>query len=455
MSRFFDPTTVADLLSRALGPDAAAGRTVGAARAERCWPGRNGQFAFEWSFALGRGPRRTLFGVVPADTTTAESLETRVPEWTPEGPRGVCAYLPDCKLLVHSPDADPGLCQLSECLTPGRMAARLRPYWGGAVGRKSAAEPAVDCRLLGYRAGRRAAIAYRQRRRGRGSAALLGKTFRDGRGERLAELHRQLGPQLAWHSHGRVLAPSAADYLPDVRMVLFDWAVGDSATDRLEARGQIVGAAVEVLATLHRTELDGLPVFTVDEERRIMKRWHRALRHVDPSVADAAAPLLEGLLAAAETVAPAPQRTIHRDFHDRQIIVHDQTTTLLDLDTLARGDPCVDLGNLVAHLYLAALMAEPSARGFAALTRDVARQYERQLEPVNRRTLAFFSGTALFRVGAVHALRTTTRRHSAALWAQAARVLAGLRARRSASSRAPRGGPLKAGRKRSSARRPR
>lgn len=43
---------------------------------------------------------------------------------------------------------------------------------------------------------------------------------------------------------------------------------------------------------------------------------------------------------------------LHRDLHPGQIIVAGQGTGFLDLDEMARGEPELDLGNLLAHLIL-------------------------------------------------------------------------------------------------------
>lgn len=50
----------------------------------------------------------------------------------------------------------------------------------------------------------------------------------------------------------------------------------------------------------------------------------------------------------------APPMLLHRDLHDKQIVLGGDGPGLLDLDLLAAGDPALDLANLVVHLELRA-----------------------------------------------------------------------------------------------------
>jgi aminoglycoside phosphotransferase (APT) family kinase protein len=54
--------------------------------------------------------------------------------------------------------------------------------------------------------------------------------------------------------------------------------------------------------------------------------------------------------------APVPKSEetapVHRDFYDKQVLIGEKRVTLVDVDTLAWGDPALDLGNFLAHLYL-------------------------------------------------------------------------------------------------------
>lgn len=49
---------------------------------------------------------------------------------------------------------------------------------------------------------------------------------------------------------------------------------------------------------------------------------------------------------------PLTPIAVHRDFHDKQILVDGDRGTLIDLDLAALGPPALDAGNIIAHLRL-------------------------------------------------------------------------------------------------------
>jgi aminoglycoside phosphotransferase (APT) family kinase protein len=121
--------------------------------------------------------------------------------------------------------------------------------------------------------------------------------------------------------------------------------------------------------------------------------------------------------------------TVHRDFYEKQFAYSARTITLLDLDTLARGNPALDLGNLLAHLYLARLV-ETDATDSAAVDLDdlsasLVSHYRTCGGSVSDNALQFFSASSLCRLGAVHAARSETGRYTDLLWQQANDVLSG------------------------------
>lgn len=68
-----------------------------------------------------------------------------------------------------------------------------------------------------------------------------------------------------------------------------------------------------------------------------------------------------------------PMTAVHRDFHDKQVLVDDDGVGILDLDLACAGEPSVDVGNLVAHFHLRrsqGLVAEPRASEAAAAFLD-------------------------------------------------------------------------------------
>lgn len=117
------------------------------------------------------------------------------------------------------------------------------------------------------------------------------------------------------------------------------------------------GRVGAVVRTLHSSRaVDGLPGHDLAAEVAVtgglieLARTHHALR---PRVLEA---LGQDVARAATAVAlagpPARRSMLHRDLHDKQLLVDGDGVGMLDVDTLGLGDPALDLGNLLAHLDL-------------------------------------------------------------------------------------------------------
>jgi len=399
---------------------------------ERCWPARDGGLVFEWSFALGNRGRRTLFG-----KTGPKVCEERQPPLleardTAAGLRSVRVHAPQYGALIHSPDCDSAMPHLAACLDPEEMADRLRRMWPWLNECHPASSGRVDCRLLGYRPARRATIAYRTKKKGRSRVLVVGKTYANGRAEQLAPIHQRLNNQLSWHSNRRVRVPSILGQFPDLHMALLCDARGQSPGHGVRWTTREIRAVAFALAALHRSRVEGISTFSMADERKVVLRWHALLGRILPADVENTQGLVGRLLHASEQIDATTQCMVHRDFYDRQLIIGRCSTTLLDLDTLAMGHPCLDLGNLLAHVFFAGLYVADDPRGgrrhdvgeFEALSVALIRCYEASGGPiVDRQALSFYFASALFRVAAVHALRTRTRARAPAMWQAAADAL--------------------------------
>jgi len=84
------------------------------------------------------------------------------------------------------------------------------------------------------------------------------------------------------------------------------------------------------------------------------------------------------LVAARHLVARLPEAApvpIHRDFHPEQLLLAGDAIVLIDLDLYTQGDPCVDVGNFVAHLREQALREKGDVRASAAQEAAFLRGY--------------------------------------------------------------------------------
>lgn len=117
-----------------------------------------------------------------------------------------------------------------------------------------------------------------------------------------------------------------------------------------------VGVAVR---TLHSAGgVDGVPRHDLRaevENTRVLlglaRRHHaltaRAIDALERDVSRAASVI-------ADAGAVGSLRLLHRDLHDKQVLIDGEDVGMLDVDTLGMGDPALDLGNLLAHLDLRA-----------------------------------------------------------------------------------------------------
>ncbi|WP_324278236.1 aminoglycoside phosphotransferase family protein [Blastococcus brunescens] len=104
------------------------------------------------------------------------------------------------------------------------------------------------------------------------------------------------------------------------------------------------------LAALHAAPVPhGTPVHDAAAEVAVLRRWTDLSR----TWGAADVPGVEEVVRALAVAPAGPPVLLHRDLHDRQVLVADNGSVgLLDFDLLAAGEPAVDLANLLVHLEL-------------------------------------------------------------------------------------------------------
>lgn len=386
-------------------------------RIERYWPVEPDCLAVEWSFELGAYGRCALFATPtrPTDEAGPDLFEPRSSAGMLQGIRW---NVPSWRLLLHTPDCDPALTQMPACLEPpdcvrDAISTRHEPAAGGT------AAPS-DVRLLSYRARRRAAFRYQS-----GNHALAsGKTFRDGRGERVLQHHARLGEYVQRASGGEVRVAEPLGFVPELRLALFAWCASHPPTRQRPPSQEAAVGAVKVLARLHAAPPDGLPSFGPQNELAILHRWQSAIGELDDRVADSLDDLVRSLSTLPPPDGPATA-TIHRDFYGGQVLGSGGQWVLVDLDTVSRGDAATDVGNFLAHLWLDTLQSGDDAGQFASNARRALAEYRGTGGRLSRDSLRWYWASSLLRLGAVHAFRTQTAPYASALWQQAAQLMNG------------------------------
>lgn len=108
---------------------------------------------------------------------------------------------------------------------------------------------------------------------------------------------------------------------------------------------------------------------------------------------------------------PAGTVRLHRDLHDKQVLVelHGQVppVALIDFDLAAVGDPALDLANLLVHLHLRSLQGHADADRARACADAVLDAY--RPTPAVRATLPAYEELARLRLVGVYAFRPAQR----------------------------------------------
>lgn len=97
---------------------------------------------------------------------------------------------------------------------------------------------------------------------------------------------------------------------------------------------------------LQQQEVD-VPAFTAADEAATLRSWMAKAQEFGWLPDLPSESVIERLM---DT--PDPQVLLHRDLYDKQLMWDRETLSVLDLDTAARGEAALDIGNVLAHVYL-------------------------------------------------------------------------------------------------------
>lgn len=309
--------TLSALATLAVPPHIAArlGLPTGELQLGRAWPRSAEHLLLEYQDAAG--------GVVPGQWHRTTDMAER-------GLRGVT---PDSGALIALAEAG------------GAVVLQLR----GADRRLPGLAPLLrrpGARLLMHQPGRRAVV-----RLEKGEAVVFAKVVRPDRALALARsgevAHRLAG--------GAFAAPGLLGQDEQTGVVRWSALPGVALHEVADAKGAERGAraAGRALRALHEAApVSPLPGHGPADERATLARWLALTAVYAPEAAAAIAP---GVAAVGEALGDScgPLTTIHRDFYDKQILVAtDGTVGLLDFDTLASGEPALDLANALVHVEL-------------------------------------------------------------------------------------------------------
>jgi hypothetical protein len=272
-------------------------------------------------------------------------LTTVAGQWYPDATRGaeVAADTPGSTWLRgHGVVLQPGGCD--------RRLRRLAAL---------VAEPGAA--LLVHRPERRAVV----RRPGRRYAKVLPS----------AKAARALVADRAARATGAIAMPELVH--ADVEAGVLEWAEvpGRSLYDLLHDHAvplhrlaDAAGAAGRSLRALHdASPPPGIGHHDTNAEAGTAASWIQAA--VVHSTPPAGVEELFVAAAAALTATTSPTVLVHRDLHEKQVLVDGRRATLIDVDTIAAGEAALDVANLLVHLDLRVAFGLPVERAHAAAAR--------------------------------------------------------------------------------------
>jgi hypothetical protein len=241
------------------------------------------------------------------------------------------------------------------------------------------------------------------------------KVLRAGRAEAPRRRHRIARDAVGTDPRGFVI-PTVVD-IDEAASVLGLEAVAGrpmlAGPDPITA-GARCGVALREWAAVRLSDLDE---HDAADEIAVLRRWRGTTERFSTLAGDEArrySAMVDHACDALAELDDRPRALVHRDLHDGQVL-DDPTgrVALLDLDTVVRGDPALDIGNLLAHIDLAVhegrlpqRLAEAVAEAFLA---------GRAPSRSDRTAIAVYRQAARLRLVAVHSFRPSTRRAACAL----------------------------------------
>lgn len=312
----------------------------------------------------------------------------------PSAIEGIAA-LPDAGLIVRLAGLDERIPALRFVQRPRQMRPLLEPFVAAPGTKLKHVWP----ELLGHRLGKRAAVrvayeAKNKETKERIQGAVFVKMYkrRSGRGREFADALTALAAR-GFAADADVRVPALVAYLPEWEMLVMENVPGNSLAD-LEAADFAAGVrmAGRAIARLHACDLDPGRTHTAHDEIALLEGWVRLAGEVHDDLREPTASAMGAVGAALASLGDVPTALVHRDFYEKQVMIDEERTVLIDFDTMCRADPAIDLGNFVAHVRLARAKGLSVARG---LEDDFLAAYSGVDDELARRVDVYTRATAL------------------------------------------------------------
>ncbi len=237
--------------------------------------------------------------------------------------------------------------------------------------------------------------------------------------ESLSQLHQQL-QQL---SQDTIMLTTTLAIDHTKRLIVTSRVHGDAQPLSYQQDG--VALAAKVLACLHACDPKTTnTTHSIADELGTLTRWPDVLTLICKSLEQSTlSTIIERLSDQANRHASDDLVMVHRDFYHAQLLQHEKTTWLLDLDTICTAQREVDLATFLAHLLLDNAQQNFDSQQTSDIAESFVASYIKHGGTINVSRLAFYLSCALARLCCIHAVRgerTHTIQH---LWTLASAIL--------------------------------
>ncbi|MCA9190235.1 MAG: phosphotransferase [Planctomycetales bacterium] len=182
------------------------------------------------------------------------------------------------------------------------------------------------------------------------SVTLLGKIRFKGLDEKTPRLTKYL------HQHGfgkrsLVRVPEVLGTVPSLHMWLQEFVAGEVVGPQKRNLVEVQPQIATAISKLHESKLPIQHTHTVLNEIKTLDKLYAELSHCEMqhNLMDLLPLLIKSYRKAAANLLISQPAVLHRDFYFDQVLIHNDQTVLIDLDTLSLGPAALDIGNYIGH----------------------------------------------------------------------------------------------------------
>lgn len=315
--------------------------------------------------------------------------------------RRQATYLENLGAVVHRFPDDPLLTNVNDAISSRMALARVT----SGLAKDGRGWERVTAQVLSYKPSRRLTIRYRLSAPGVRGKTVFGKCLPAGSDEAAVRAHKALESAARRDRFERLRFPTLAGEVAEWNMALWKRVPGRSVFElldspELEDAAQLAGSC---LAELHGSTTGWARVHDRQRELETLGEWISAITFATPELE----PVLRGTLSRlTQTALGLPVGSLapsHRDFYDKQLVMHDGTGAVLDLETASYAEPELDVANFLAHLELRRLQGRKLDR--SAPDEAFVEGYSNQLRALDPQRIDWYLASSLLRLACVYSFR--------------------------------------------------